>query len=205
MTESEHEHLRAALREARAEEPMPPAVAARLEDVLAGLAAERAAGGSGKRPVAVPLRRRTPAVLAAAAAVTLVLTGAWVGLARVVEGGGSSSYSSQAVGGSSGTKEGADAGRIPGPVAQAALPRLHRASFAADARRVLTEPRRDHLAAGGAPGCAGPGLAAVLGVQVLLDGRPAALLERPSRAGRTVAEAWSCDGRRRLAHASWPR
>lgn len=75
--------VRDLLRSARVGEPMPGDVAARLDDVLAGLAPSAAP------PVApvLPLRRRlAPKLLAAAAAVVLV-GGVGVGLSQVTNGG----------------------------------------------------------------------------------------------------------------------
>lgn len=84
LTPSQTDAVRRALRAARHEAPLPDDVAARLDTTLAGLVAGRAAeygeesspGASGSpEPIApvVPLRRRRwPAVLAAAAAVTAI-------------------------------------------------------------------------------------------------------------------------------------
>lgn len=77
--------VRDLLRSAHVGEPMPGDVAARLDDVLAGLAPSATTP-----PVApvLPLRRRlAPKLLAAAAAVVLV-GGVGVGLSQVTSGGG---------------------------------------------------------------------------------------------------------------------
>lgn len=79
LTPAQTEAVRRALRAARHEAPLPVDVATRLDATLAGLvadaAADGAAGGAADGDVApvLPLRRRRwPAVLAAAAAVTAI-------------------------------------------------------------------------------------------------------------------------------------
>jgi hypothetical protein len=71
-TPEEESDVTRLLRDASAPAPMPPDVAARLDDVLAGLVREREAPPATADPVVVPLRRRWPQVLVAAAAVVLV-------------------------------------------------------------------------------------------------------------------------------------
>lgn len=88
LTPEQDVALRRLLADARQDEPMPEDVALRLDDVLAGLVAERAeeaddAGGS-ERPTVVPLRRRRwPKVLVAAASVCAI----GIGATQVIGGG----------------------------------------------------------------------------------------------------------------------
>lgn len=78
------DELRALLADARASEPVPDDVAARLDATLASLQAERAAESEPGTAVVVPLRRRlAPRLLVAAAAMVVIATGS-VGIARVV-------------------------------------------------------------------------------------------------------------------------
>ncbi len=73
LTPEQDEAVRRLLGEARHDEPMPDSVANRLDDVLAGLVAERAEPPADAKPraVVVPIRqRRWPKVLVAAAAVS---------------------------------------------------------------------------------------------------------------------------------------
>ena len=101
LTPQQTDAVRRALRAARHEAPLPDDVAARLDTTLAGLVADRAAAEPAAAAVAavaasspadgadrvVPLRRRWPAYLAAAAAVTAIgLTGT-----QLVDRGGSDS------------------------------------------------------------------------------------------------------------------
>ncbi|MDO7868203.1 hypothetical protein [Nocardioides jiangxiensis] len=73
LTPDQTDAVRRSLRAARHEEPLPDDVAARLDERLAGLVAERSAGAPADVAPVVPLRRRRwPAVLAAAAALTAI-------------------------------------------------------------------------------------------------------------------------------------
>lgn len=127
--------VRDLLADARVTGPVPDDVAARLDETLASLRAERLrAGEPGAGDAAVvPLRRRLAPFLVAAAAVVVVAGGA-VGVAQL--GGDRSGSSGSAAGGVS-----ADAGassRAPaGAGASVALPRLTRATFARDAATVM--------------------------------------------------------------------
>ena len=161
--------VRAMLAEARATDPVPAPVAARLDETLASLQAEREEAGAGSGdPVVVPLRRRFAPMIAAAAAVVVVAAGG-VAIARSAQdrsGGADSSASagsadsrasSPAPGSTplSGAKSSApSAGSVPAPQAPAlpgkaavALPRLRSTAFAQDAARVMLS-----LAAGSAAG-----------------------------------------------------
>lgn len=74
LSPDETEAVRRLLAEARHDEPMPADLAARLEDVLAGLVAEREEAEEPAPATVVPLRRRRrwPQVLVAAAAVSVL-------------------------------------------------------------------------------------------------------------------------------------
>lgn len=153
--------VRALLGEARVTNPVPADVAARLDDVLAGLAAEGTAAerGAARRgatetappadgtpATVVPLRRRwAPRALVAAAAV-VVLGGAAYGVGRVVHLEGTSSTSSAGSASSEATgrtappsASSASGARptAPSTLAAGALPALRSAHFASDAARSL--------------------------------------------------------------------
>lgn len=85
LTQAQTDAVRRALRAARHDGPLPAEVAARLDATLAGLVADRASGEAAVAAAAVapadepagaarvvPLRRRWPALLAAAAAVIAI-------------------------------------------------------------------------------------------------------------------------------------
>jgi hypothetical protein len=143
-----HDELRALLADARVTEPVPDAVAARLDATLQSLRAERADEDdrAGLAPV-VPLRRRLARVLVAAAAVIVVGAGGF-GIARLAGGGGSAgdmsadkaSTTSEGSGGGAGTPTVpglADSLDAPEAPAAKALPHLTAAHFARDAARVM--------------------------------------------------------------------
>lgn len=93
------EEVRRLLRQARHDEPLPPDVAARLDDVLADLVAERSTSGEAATvtPIASARRRRRTASLVLAAAAVVV---AGVGIGQVISSGsgpGSGSDSHDAV------------------------------------------------------------------------------------------------------------
>lgn len=144
------DELRALLATTRATGPVPDEVAARLDDTLASLQAERAAGAAPGTAVVVPLRRRlAPRLLVAAAAVVVIATGS-VGIARVVsDTGGDDAMTAE-----SATSADADAGGTVDPAAPrnddsaqeldsgdaayADVPvQLSSATFARDASRVM--------------------------------------------------------------------
>ncbi|MET3961949.1 hypothetical protein ABIE44_001883 [Marmoricola sp. OAE513] len=84
-----HDALRGLLADARADEPLPPDVAARLDATLAGLVAARVAEEVEAVNTVVPLRRKplAPRLLGAAAAIVLV-GGIGVGLSQISTNGG---------------------------------------------------------------------------------------------------------------------
>jgi hypothetical protein len=202
---------------------LPPEVAARLDDTLAGLVAEREPAAE---PVAevVPLRARWLPAAAAAAAVVVVLGGVGVatGVFRSVSGddaasqstsAGGSSDTSDSAGGSSAEKAPSTAATPASPPAALAAeaPTLSTARFGPQVTALLRAAARDGVPLGGdtssqvqrrSPDCPGPAVTDGSTVrQVVLDGRAAVLVVHPARAGTSVAEAWSCDGGTRLTGA----
>lgn len=96
---SSDDEISALLRSSRVDEPMPADVAARLDDVLAGLAPAPPADTEPAVAPVVPLRRRlAPRLLAAAAAVVLV-GGVGVGLDQVLRSSSSDQAASSDAGG----------------------------------------------------------------------------------------------------------
>lgn len=161
MTPEQEEQVRRALAAAgRDDQPMPPEVAARLDDVLAGLVSEQAAGQAaepgaetgaepGAEPprhdeVAAARRRRRVRVLLAAAVVCLVALGGTALVRRGPVSGEASSSGGQAAappqtrqptpdtGSSAGSGSGSAAAG-----AAVALPRLHTGTLATDVERLL--------------------------------------------------------------------
>ncbi|MEO7352557.1 MAG: hypothetical protein ABIR34_05830 [Marmoricola sp.] len=148
-------HIRALLAELGSGpdgESMPPEVAARLDDTLARLQAERETAGdpageetdrSKASPTVVPLRRRWATRVTAAAAAVIVIGAGGVAAANLGVLGGSSSDSKVASGGGGSAADSAPeavaptpSGREPanGGVPQLArsLPRVRSTAFAAD-------------------------------------------------------------------------
>src|SRR4051812_28850243 len=173
--------IRALLAEAHATDDttLPPEVAARLDETLAGLVAERA--DAAEETNVIPLRRRWAPRAAAAAAAVIVVGAGGVAAANLGVFGGSngtsdSASSSDAGGGQAESFAGSDSGSpAPGtPHAQTgavALPRITSTSFDADVARLvqqedLASTQRDtasnlrkaerHGATGTVRGCAGP-------------------------------------------------
>jgi hypothetical protein len=210
---------------------LPPEVADRLDDTLAGLVAEREAAKISEEHTAtgkvVPLRPRwMPRVAAAAAAVIVLGLGAltWANLGHLGDGvhanptdaGAGSAQSEHAPTASSpgGATTSGKAARAPEPT-----PELHAATFPRDVRALLVHtpslrspaPVHGELSSSSASGqvptsrssCPGPPVADGSTVTpVRLDGAPAALIVHPARKVRSLVEAWSCDGTRRLASAT---
>lgn len=205
---------------------MPPEVAARLEETLAGLVAQR------EDPDVVPLRRRWARRGTTAAAAVIVLGAGGVAAASLgafgdhVPGrGGSDSATSRAAGGDAGgesltgsataapSQSGASS-RLPGVPT-----RVSSARFAADAARIVQRlPALDQDTARqretdqpAVPGtkslgaCPGPPVTdGSLLVPVRYDGTRAVLVIHPARAGRQLVEAWTCAGHRELDSATVP-
>lgn len=142
-----HDDIRGLLADARATDPVPGEVVARLDAVLADL---RAAGTSelpeSEKPetlVALASRRRPRARLLLTAAAAVVVVGAGgVGLGNVLSQTGTSDSADKAA--SAPEVASADSGGSAtfdsDGRRQAAVPRLTRTAFAADAARVLAQP-----------------------------------------------------------------
>lgn len=208
---------------------MPPEVAARLEETLAELAAER-------HPTVVPLRRRRWAPRAAAAAAAVIVIGAGGVAAANLLGGSSGNNASSAdssAGGSTSQESLGSSATAPPKTAPGAqpkaqpnaqpplrLPRVSAASFATDVERLVQrraavagdssakrspeKDRQDNLQqyAGSCPGPATSRGATV--TPVLYDGTRAVLVLHPAQGGRQLVEAWTCAGDRKLDSAEVP-
>lgn len=196
---SEHEEqVRRLLASARTDEPIPPAVATRLDDVLAGLAVE-------PRPATVtPLagrRRRRAASWAVAAAASVVVGGVALGQlmtagqdsAESTAGAADTAQAPRALGSEEADGRADDGGGVasqsepdlPGAALEqgdAALPRLTASGLESDLLVLRSTPAGPgvlgELAAQGClPATARPGDAVY---PVVFEGRPAAVVLRPS-------------------------
>jgi hypothetical protein len=200
-------------------EPMPPEVATRLDDVLAGLVAERTPTTAGVTDLSQRRRRRWPALLAAAAAVSVV----GLGVGNVLDlGGGADMEAVTAEDGSAPeTLESADGAGSAGSAADEApedtadrraveesapldgkvaalaeMPRLRRDSLTIDVQRLedfdLDGDSQRQRALRRA--CVQPDLAeGDEWLSVRLDGDPAVLVLRAPDGGRRTAEVFGCD------------
>lgn len=135
---------------------MPPEVAARLEETLAGLVAERRAGQDAPRAETrsnvIPLRRRWARRAAAAAAAVIVVGAGGVAVANLDVFAGTNATSDSAAGGGQSKAESLDdsssatpppsqpGGDLPGALRESA-PRLTAASFDADVVRLVQGDR----------------------------------------------------------------
>jgi hypothetical protein len=213
VTPEQEEQVRRALAGLGRDDPagpprMPPDVAARLDGVLAELAASR------DRPdeLAARRRRRWPHVMVAAAAAVVVvggLTGVLRGMTTTGSSGSASSASSGRgpAAGAARTAGGSSAGSSTAapdgsPVGGAlAVPELHTATIDRDVRRVVRAPTaaaRQPLRAQEprSPALAGCTVSAARAhdqlVAVRLDGRRAVLLLSPVRDGSRTARVYAC-------------
>ena len=216
--------LLADLGEAPETAAMPPDVAARLDETLAGLVAERADPEDEAPAVVVPLRRRWTSRAAVAAAAVIVIGAGGVAAANLGLFGGESDSMTSAGGGvaaDTSTAESAPSPSTPPGTSSGLLardlPRLSAASFGADVKSLVESPKElgaiqrkaaedsaggDTAAAGGCPGpTIGNGAQHLV---VLYDGSPAALVVRPEQEGERLVEAWTCSGDRRLDSATVP-
>jgi len=195
---------------------MPPEVAARLDDTLAGLVAERAEAEEPSN--VVPLRRRWAPRAAAAAAAVIVVGAGGVAAANLGLFGGAMTASDKASSGSGGGQaESLDSGSgtaapsVPGAASgdlAAGLPRVSAASFDADVARLLrrTTTQQESAASGRtsqdrsaaksfAASCPGPKVSnGSTTTPVLYDGTAVALVVHPEQGGRELVEAWTCAG-----------
>jgi hypothetical protein len=212
---------------------LPPEVAARLDETLAGLVAERpgvpVAATEETRTNVVPLRRRwVPRAAAAAAAVIVVGVGGvavanlglFDGSAKTADSsaGGSADSKAQSLDGTA-TAQPSNPSALPGGLA-ARLPRVRAASFDTDVARLLqqapaplgavtdSQRRSQEEAAGGdslAARCAGPTPSdGSTTTPVLYDGTAAVLVVHPAHGGRRLVQAWTCGGDRVLDSAHVP-
>lgn len=212
LSSDDQEQVRRALAASAANEPMPDGVAARLDDVLAGLVAERGRTTQGGDDAGSPdvtelgdrRRRRWPQLLVAAAALGVVAVGA----GTVVRSAGGGSGGSSSAGGQAAesqdhsTAGGSTESLKPAPVPGGPLPRLRTSSLHADVARLVNgrearalthgpaarAPRLPSRAACVLP--AGPSGTRVVAVR--LDGRRATLVLSPRHDGVREATVYSC-------------
>ncbi len=140
-----HDELRRLLADARVTEPVPDAVAARLDATLASLR-ERSREESPAPTNVVPLRRRLGRVLVAAA-VVVVIGGGGVGIAQLSSGGRSDTTSADSARSTDKSSAGSEASAPQavaptgapgvGATGSRALPRLTTASFGRDVSRAM--------------------------------------------------------------------
>lgn len=214
----EHPEIAALLRASRAEEPLPAEVADRLDDVIAGLAADRATSTH-----VVPLRRRLSRIGAAAAAFVLLAGGAVLASGLLHEGSGSGSSArpttlnapQHPTTGSRETQKSPQKstqdsvqGLANGTAAQPSLRRAHLRHDVLDllAGRAGARAGDDSAARSPVPlsGCRSPaGTPAEATVRgVSLDGVPAVLVVPAGGGASVVARVYSCDGSAVLARAT---
>jgi len=221
-TREQEERVRALLADLRSAPDAavtPPDVAARLDETLAGLVAEREQESAN----VVPLRRRWAPRAAAAAAAVIVLGAGGVAAANLGVFDGTAKDTSTAdssAGGSSAESLDGSATTAPEPTAAphavaAPLPRVSAASFDADVTRLLqqrapggddvTNQRKAELGSGSgkaAVACPGPRTSdGSTTTPVLYDGARAVLVIHPAREGERLVEAWACGGGRVLDKA----
>jgi hypothetical protein len=213
---ADDQRIRRLLADARHTEALPPALAARLDGVLADLVADRQAQyvaprtpGSDETPVAdlaVRRRRRTAAQLLVAAAAVIALG---VGVSRVLPQGteGQAGTTADQPAADSALEEGGGSGDAGGIGAspedipsEAAAVKIRAERFGADVRNVRARLVRGDLdallrtaktfrAEGCAPADLGPG--AVL--PATYDGAPAVLVVRAPSGDVQVVDLYLCD------------
>lgn len=215
LTPEQEARVARLLADARAAEPIPDEVAARLDRVLAGMAGEQVAGPEQEVAAVTDLaerrRRRVRTLLVAAAAVVV----AGVGIGQFVEpqSGDVDASSSDDAGSTLAEAEGgAPQSGVDGvPLEQDALaalgapPRITADSFAADIRRLQDRPgvrsyaASDELVNGSdltakrtdfSCGPAGYGAGKLIAVRY--NGRPAVLAYRPAAGETQVVELLQC-------------
>ncbi|HEY6932182.1 MAG TPA: hypothetical protein VI452_02185 [Marmoricola sp.] len=216
---AEEAEIRALLADLGAREPAtPPEVAARLDDTLAGLVADRTAA-SGRRTVrrrVVPASsqrpsgadRRWASRLLAAATVVAVLGGLGIALERTARLDGTSSSSTA---GGTALARRPTAGASAATGSAAALPHLTTQHFRHDVKAALAAPGSSArgsaqsgsgLAPGSPPQTEAPACRPPVQhhgsrlVPAVVDGRMATLVVRSLGARRLHVTAYSCDGAR---------
>jgi hypothetical protein len=211
LSSDDEEQVRRALAASAANEPMPDDVVARLDDVLAGLVAERGRATQGGDDAGSPdvtelgdrRRRRWPQLLVAAAALGVVA----VGVGTVVRSAGGGSGESSSAGGQAAhsqdhsTAGGSTESLKAAPVPVGPLPRLHSSSLHADVARLVNGREARALTDGPAARAPLPSRAACVlpagpsgtrVVAVRLDGRRATLVLSPRHDGVREATVYSC-------------
>lgn len=239
LSPEQEARIHSALAAARVSEPMPDAVVARLDAALADLSRDRATGGAD--PVSVTgsytrgshttgptsldarrARRGRWILFAGAASVAAVVVLSVPGLRPSMPTSGSADSSTTADSAAGETEQSPGAplassspGRTPGSekaaTPQAALPRVTRAAFRSDVRRLLADPSAG-LASAWPSGADTPGGCStdtvtpgvVRRIPVLLDQTPAVLELFGIRGGARVVRAVSCDGTQTLASTRVP-
>ena len=221
LTPEEDARIRSLLASARASEQVPDDVAARLDSVLADLAADRDDEQAAERADvdhaagSRPRWRRGRIVLAAAVGVGVISLAA-VNLPRLSDrlqdGGGSSDKAASTTEGKSGS--GADQPSLgtPGQTSELSTDTFRRdvrllLAASADSRQLAPSSGTggragDELASGGC--LASPEAGVVRSREVLLDGKLALLEVFGVRDGARVVRAVSCDGKQTLASTRIP-
>jgi hypothetical protein len=213
LSPADDERIRRLLAEARHTEPMPEAVAARLDEVLSDLGADRAsreAHEDSRAPVVelAARRRRTAANLLVAAAAVLAVG---FGVSQVLPDGvggsdgepAATSQEDAAAGGSadSGDVDSRNGEPEAGPVAPsadggAAGPafRVHSESFGSDVRRLRTRLLEDRPSSllESEPDCLSADVGDGAVVAVTYDGAPAALVLRTPSGAVQVVDLYLC-------------
>lgn len=206
LSEAEEARIRALLADAKYDEPMPDAVVARLDRVLAGLAEEPLEPAN-----VVPLaerRRRATRMLVAAAAVVV----AGIGIGQVVShGGGALSSGGSAAGGAERSRpgavtdrkepselsEGGSAASLPEPGADspagASALKVRPKHFAEDSRRVQSQSTTDSVNVHGySSACARGHWGAGKYVPIEYGRTPAYLVLRRHTGDTQVADLFLC-------------
>jgi hypothetical protein len=212
---TDEQSLRDLLRSAHATPSTPPAVAARLDEVLAGLVSERAEPAPEQTPVvdlAERRRRRWPKVLVAAAAVSVI----GLGVGNLIGDFGSPSAQNSTAGGAAESAARDDAGSAPQTKSDApsqapgrdgegkALTRLgelqglRSESLAGDAQRfadvALVTPFAADERRSALPRCEAPETQPGDEVfAVRLDGQPATLVFRKAENGVRQTDIYPCE------------
>jgi hypothetical protein len=215
LSPADDERIRRLLAEARHTEPMPESVAARLDDVLAGLVADQAdlAAHEDRRAPVVELaarRRRTAAnLLVAAAAVMVVGFGISQVLPNGMSGGDGEPAATSAEDNAAGDSDdsGGEGSRNLTPEAGPVAPgeedggsagptfRVRSKSFGPDVRRLRTQLLQDtnsSLLQHPEPGCLTADVGAAQVVATTYDSAPAAVVLRTPSGDVQVVDLYLC-------------
>jgi hypothetical protein len=230
LTPEQESHVRRLLAEARHDEPIPPAVADRLETVLAGLGRDEP-GAEGVAPVidlAARRRRRNAAAMLAGAAAVIVAgfaIGQVIDVGNGGDAGGSSASDVTAGDGSSRSASSANPGSSDGSSSvagseevqpqAAAGPVLHLSSksLQQDLSSQLPQVAADagsaqRFSSYRAVGCTPPVPRSKFGLgelfPALYDGEPAVVAVRPPADGQQQADVLACGTADQIATATIP-